>query len=627
MELIKRFTKYCLTIIFAVVSIEIYSQDTTIDGPSAVVINDVSTYTYDDGLTLSGGWELSYGIGTPVNEYTEGTKHYFVVQWPSSAAQGLVTFHDETFDIIKTLPITITTCGTSFQVQGGGSYCGGETLSVQLTGSEIGLTYQLMFNSNSPIGSPLDGVNGELTWNGLTNEGTYTVIATNGTIGCMLTMASSASIVSGTRPDLYLSTSQQAQPVFSGQSTSIALSSTFSDVSFRWTVASSNVIGATPSTGSNIQQSLSLSNSNANGSVAYSITAQSGGCASDPATQMVNVYPLPVITSSGPYWIQGGNITLSAQTGYDGYVWKNSTGAVVGSTRILTPSGADAYLVTVTIQGISTTASFTLPAQPAGIDMNYIKSNTVLVAGITDIQTVDNLPINQSNQTIVYYDELGRAVQTVQTQASPNQHDIISPVVYDSSGRQVRKYLPVSFESNGRYKENLVDPIGHNYSGTASNFYTNNGTTDIANDSRPFSETVFEPSPLNRTLKQFGPGQDWKANNKAVNYQYITNQASEVYLFAYNGASGLVSLSVNTYYGAGQLRANVISDEHGNNTIEYTDKLSHTVCKKVQYKTDIGGNKLYASTYYIYDDFGNLVVVLPPEVIKSALSTLSQNGQ
>jgi len=53
--------------------------------------------------------------------------------------------------------------------------------------------------------------------------------------------------------------------------------------------------------------------------------------------------------------------------------------------------------------------------------------------------------------------------------------------------------------------------------------------------------------------------------------------------------------------------------------IEFIDKLQRTILKRVQAVTSpnlslyVAGE--WADTYYIYDDFGNLRFVLPPEAI------------
>jgi hypothetical protein len=50
-------------------------------------------------------------------------------------------------------------------------------------------------------------------------------------------------------------------------------------------------------------------------------------------------------------------------------------------------------------------------------------------------------------------------------------------------------------------------------------------------------------------------------------------------------------------------------------TLEFKDKLDRVVCKKVQVSDPLASQVSYASTYYIYDVTGHLVVVLPPEAI------------
>ena len=51
-------------------------------------------------------------------------------------------------------------------------------------------------------------------------------------------------------------------------------------------------------------------------------------------------------------------------------------------------------------------------------------------------------------QSVQYFDGLGRPVQTVQYEASPDQDDIITSMAYDAYGRQHRSYLPYARANN-----------------------------------------------------------------------------------------------------------------------------------------------------------------------------------
>ncbi|MEJ0055855.1 MAG: hypothetical protein WDN75_09525 [Bacteroidota bacterium] len=114
----------------------------------------------------------------------------------------------------------------------------------------------------------------------------------------------------------------------------------------------------------------------------------------------------------------------------------------------------------------------------------------------------------------------------------------------------------------------------------------------------------------------------WNNNNKFVQHQYLTNQSGEVLLFTYDESTGLVSADNAgslRYYSAGQLTVKKTLDENTNDIIEYSDKQGRTLCRKVYSNTN-AGERQYACTYYIYDDIGNLVVVLPPEGVNAIVS-------
>jgi hypothetical protein len=257
--------------------------------------------------------------------------------------------------------------------------------------------------------------------------------------------------------------------------------------------------------------------------------------------------------------------------------------------------------------------------------LNYVRIVAVQKGNIkTDddfaaMQTQDNIT------TITYFDGLGRTAQSVIKQNSPDSRDVVQPVVYDEFGREKTRYLPyTSPETTGAFKQNALSE--------QANFYLQGGT--LPYDSNPYTTAVFELSSLNRPVKQGAPGTSWQPNPDAANFndntikkKYSTNGDQDVLLFTYDASSGLATLNGNAalqHYAAGQLTANSTFDEHNNEVIEYTDKLGHVVCKKVQYAT-VSNVKQYVSTYYIYDDLDNLVVVLPPEAIRNALASFVKN--
>jgi hypothetical protein len=363
-----------------------------------------------------------------------------------------------------------------------------------------------------------------------------------------------------------------------------------------------------------------------NGSYTSRVTSALASCKSVSSTPLVFIHnKIPTVNAGGNKTIvlPTRQVALMANAsdpdGTIQYNWTRTTtqqGESFSGENTTTLNVADLHLgqygfkLTVTDDmGESNSDDVLITVNGPPNNYNYVRVSSLLTEGKTSLEDLNNLPVELKNVQTTYFDGLGRNSQSVIVEASPLKNDLVQPIEYDVFGREAKRYLPfVSQDGSGGYKQNPTS--------TTANFY-NNGTTDrITDDNRPFSEILFEPSPLNRPVQQFGAGQNWKDNNKAISHQYLNNQASEVLLFTYDVTTGLVSKANGTagYYIAGQLTSNKTTDEQNNEVIEYTDKEGHTVCKKVQYDT-VNGVKQYASTYYLYDDFGNLVVVLPPEAV------------
>lgn len=246
------------------------------------------------------------------------------------------------------------------------------------------------------------------------------------------------------------------------------------------------------------------------------------------------------------------------------------------------------------------------------INDNYIKTYKALIPISGDLSTINDK--TKVQETIEYFDGLGRQLQSIARQGSPLGYDIVSISVYDAYGRKTKSYLPyASTTTDGNLKSTaLTDQAA---------FYQNLVGADGAS---AFSVQMLENSELGRLLKQSAPGGAWQPGDldpyslgdHTVKKRQEVNAGDEIYAFTYNAGTGIISRASGAAgsYAANQLSASKTIDENQNEVIEYMDKEGRTVCKKVQVSGS-GASKVFASTYYVYDDLGNLAVVLPPEAV------------
>ncbi|MDR2037313.1 MAG: RHS repeat-associated core domain-containing protein [Bacteroidales bacterium] len=201
---------------------------------------------------------------------------------------------------------------------------------------------------------------------------------------------------------------------------------------------------------------------------------------------------------------------------------------------------------------------------------------------------------------IRYFDGLGRPVETVQKGITPTKADLVTYLEYDAFGRESKSWLPVRVENNRGAFVSFAD-----FQTGASNTY-NNTTYNSASDAEPYSYPVYEPSPLNRIVQQFGAGKNWHINNKPVNTSYLTNSANFCPRYTVSDNKTSAGITRSGYYAANELYVTKINDEEGNTSYEAKDKLGQVV-----YTRQVNGSEIL-HTCYVYDSFGNLRAVLPP---------------
>lgn len=249
------------------------------------------------------------------------------------------------------------------------------------------------------------------------------------------------------------------------------------------------------------------------------------------------------------------------------------------------------------------------------VSQGYLRSHGYLTPRTTlptesSSMALDNDLVSINTQ---YVDGLGRPIQTVTKRASFGNKDIIQHLEYDGFGREVKQYLPYTYDTTGVKKINpLTDANGqkafHNslFGGTSGDY--------------AYSESLPEQSPLGRVLETYAPGEPWNksAGNKPVTTTYRTNTAADqVRIWEISTTQDPVTgfggeYNNATVHGEGTLHVTETTDENGHKTLEFKDKLGRVVLKKVQ-----EGQNAYLSTYYVYDNLNNLRYVLPPEAVKA----------
>ncbi len=253
---------------------------------------------------------------------------------------------------------------------------------------------------------------------------------------------------------------------------------------------------------------------------------------------------------------------------------------------------------------------------------NYVASYTALQAIQGSLEQEND--VHRVSKSTTYFDALGRPQQTLMKSVTPDtMKDLVFPITYDGFGRKAKSWLPFSHvDTSGHFIDNAL---------TLQQVFYGQTATPVVTDALPFSETVYEPSPLNRVLKQGAPGAAWQpeadpsvTTERVLHYSYEVNQQSDK-VYSWNIDYSTDDFKATGHYPTGQLTKNITTDEEGHAVIEFVNKQGQTVLKRVQAVespnmiTYITGE--WADTYYCYDDFGNLRYVLPPKAIQEMGST------
>ncbi len=269
---------------------------------------------------------------------------------------------------------------TVYSVTGGGSYCsGGSGVAVNLSGSDIGVNYQL-YNGASPVGGLVAGTGAPIAFGLQSSAGIYTVIADPSTAN-ITNMSGSASVVVNPLPTAYTVTGGGGYCA-GGSGSAVGLS--FGSTGVQYTLFNGS---STISTVGGSNSSLNFGNMTAAGTYTVSAVITATGCSRNMngnAVVVVNTVPTAfAVTGGGGYCAGGTGVAVglagsSAGVNYQLFTGSSAVGSPVAGTNLAISFG------NITATGIYTVVG----TNGSGCTTNMTGSATVISNATPPVFTV-----------------------------------------------------------------------------------------------------------------------------------------------------------------------------------------------------------------------------------------------
>jgi hypothetical protein len=313
--------------------------------PNPQTVTGGGTYCENTGGVAVGLASSQTGINYRV--YNGATAMGSVVAGTGSA----ISFGNQTLAGTYTVLATDTTTGctkamtgsaivimnpapTAYTVNGGGSYCAGGTgLTIGLSSSNSGITYQL-YKGAATAGSAVSGTGSAISFGTFTAAGTYTVLATNNTTSCTNPMTGSAVIVINALPLVYNMTGGGSYCA-GGTGVNVGVSNSESGINYQLYRGAATVGSPLAGTGA----ALSFGLQTVAGTYSVLATNATTGCTKAmTGTSIVIMNALP-----GVYTVTGGGNACSGGLGVHVGLDLSESGinyqAFIGTTAVTTPLG------------------------------------------------------------------------------------------------------------------------------------------------------------------------------------------------------------------------------------------------------------------------------------------------
>lgn len=357
--------------------------------PLAISVTSTNNCIGNFTGTATAAFVLGTGSGTPSFSGWTGPNGFTSTNLSiSNLPAGTYTASAVDFcGVVASKSVTILAPITQFAVSGGGAYCaGGAGVSINLSGSEIGVKYELIKDLIHQ-GIFIDGTGGAIAFNNITAAGNYIIRSERTADACAIMASASATVSVTAYPQVFTVTGGVTFCSSDLANFTFTLSGTTSGANYaiHRNDGSTDVITNTfVGTGNAISFNMGTPTSN---TTTYTITGTSatGGCTvamNGAATFIKLASPtIPTIAASGPTtFCPSGSVTLSSSA-LTNNVWM--PGNISGNSITVSQTGS--YKVT-------TTAANGCTATSAATDVIALDS----IAPVASVGALPNLSIVQN---------------------------------------------------------------------------------------------------------------------------------------------------------------------------------------------------------------------------------------
>ena len=217
--------------------------------------------------------------------------------------------------------------------------------------------------------------------------------------------------------------------------------------------------------------------------------------------------------------------------------------------------------------------------------------------------------------TVTWLDDFGREESVHQVGFTPSHKTLVSLTEYDGHGRVSKRWLPALATP-----QRVILPGLHTVTYLDAHVRPEDimpGSSEAnLGDGAPYSEVIYDGSPLDRPLMEYGSGEAWRQAGRGILSEHMGNSAGDERLVCHrievqaskNDTSFVISSE--GLYPDGSLKVVSVTDEDGKETLTFTDRHGRKILSRQVMKE--GGECQYLDTYSVYDGLDHLLAVIPP---------------